>query len=61
MRQEMPIDLVMSPPAEQWNGFYRRILIKDLRCGERKNCNLVAKKNKFGKYMVPCLFAQLCS
>ena len=28
------IKLVMSSAtAEQWNGFYRRILIKDLRCG----------------------------
>ena len=49
------IDLVMSSAtAEQWNGFYRRILIKDLRCGvSEKTVNSVAKKNKFGKYMVP--------
>ena len=34
--------------AEQWNGFYRRIPIKDLRCGvSEKTVNNVAKKNKF--------------
>ena len=31
----------------QWNGFYRRILIKDLRCGvSEKTVNTVAKKSK---------------
>ena len=34
--------------AEQWNGFYRRIPSKDLRCGvSEKTVNNVAKKNKF--------------
>ena len=38
------IELVMSTAtAEQWNGFYRRILIKDLRCGvSEKTVNKVA-------------------
>ena len=32
---------------DQWNGFYRRILIKDLRCGvSEKTVNTVAKKAK---------------
>ena len=55
------IELVMSSAtAEQWNGFYRRILIKDLRCGvSEKTVNSVAKKNKFGKYMVPVFTCQL--
>ena len=55
------INLVMSSAtAEQWNGFYRRILIKDLRCGvSEKTVNSVAKKNKFGKYMVPVFTCQL--
>ena len=55
------IDLVMSSAtAEQWNGFYRRILIKDLRCGvSEKTVNSVAKKNKYGKYMVPVFTCQL--
>ena len=37
---------------EQWNGFYRRILIKDLRCGvSEKTVNKVAKK--FPQYSIP--------
>lgn len=44
---------------EQWNGFYRRILIKDLRCGvSEKTVNKVAKK--FPQYKVPvfeCMLA----
>ena len=38
--------------AEQWNMFYRRILIKDLRCGvSEKTVNKVAKK--FPQYSIP--------
>ena len=37
---------------EQWNKFYRRILIKDLRCGvSEKTVNKVAKK--FPQYSIP--------
>jgi len=47
--------------VEQWNGFYRRILIKDLRCGvSEKTVNNVAKKLKKDKYNVPvfeCMLA----
>ena len=55
------IELVMSSAtAEQWNGFYRRILIKDLRCGvSEKTVNNVAKKNGFDKYKVPVFTCQL--
>jgi DNA ligase-1 len=46
---------------EQWNGFYRRILIKDLRCGvSEKTVNKIAKKLKLEKYNVPvfeCMLA----
>jgi DNA ligase-1 len=47
------IELVMSvATTEQWNGFYRRILIKDLRCGmSEKTVNKVAKD--FPQYSVP--------
>jgi len=47
------IELVMSvATVEQWNGFYRRILIKDLRCGmSEKTVNKVAKE--FPQYAVP--------
>ena len=52
------IELVMSTAtAEQWNGFYRKILIKDLRCGvSEKTVNKVAKRfNAKGqtKYVIP--------
>ena len=47
--------------TEQWNGFYRRILIKDLRCGvSEKTVNNVAKKLKKEQYKVPvfeCMLA----
>jgi len=37
---------------EQWNMFYRRILIKDLRCGvSEKTVNKIAKK--FPQYTIP--------
>ena len=47
------IELAMSvATTEQWNGFYRRILIKDLRCGcSEKTVNKVAKQ--FPQYAVP--------
>ena len=47
--------------ADQWNGFYRRILIKDLRCGvSEKTVNNVAKKQNKEQYKVPvfeCMLA----
>ena len=54
------IELVMSvATVEQWNGFYRRILIKDLRCGvSEKTVNKVAKKFN-GKYSVPTFTCSL--
>lgn len=45
---------------EQWNSWYRRILIKDLRCGvSEKTVNSVAKKLKLKKYAVPVFSCQL--
>ena len=53
------IELAMSvATAAQWNRFYRRILIKDLRCGvSEKTVNKVAKK--FPQYAVPVFTCQL--
>ena len=53
------IELAMSvATTEQWNGFYRRILIKDLRCGmSEKTVNKVAKE--FPQYAVPIFGCQL--
>ena len=46
---------------QQWNDFYRRILIKDLRCGvSEKTVNTVAKKTGKDTYKVPvfeCMLA----
>lgn len=45
---------------DQWNDFYRRILIKDLRCGvSEKTVNSVAKKQKKPQYSVPVFECQL--
>jgi DNA ligase-1 len=44
---------------EQWNYWYRRILIKDLRCGvSEKTINKVVEKN-FSKYIIPVFACQL--
>ena len=53
------IELAMSvATTEQWNMFYRRILIKDLRCGcSEKTVNKVAKK--FPQYAIPTFTCQL--
>jgi DNA ligase-1 len=46
---------------EQWNDWYRRILIKDMRAGfGEKSVNTVAKKLKLSQYSVPvfeCMLA----
>ena len=55
------IELAMSAATvDQWNGFYRRILIKDLRCGvSEKTVNSVAKKQKRPEYAIPVFGCQL--
>ena len=43
----------------QWNGWYRRILIKDLRCGtSEKTINKVVEK-KYADYAIPVFSCQL--
>ncbi len=50
-RDAILIAMESSKKAE-WNGFYRRVLIKDLRCGvSEKTINKIAKK--FPKYAIP--------
>ncbi len=45
---------------EQWNDWYRRILIKDLRCGvSEKTVNRVATRTKCDEYRVPVFTCQL--
>lgn len=55
------INLAMGVATQaQWNGFFRRILIKDLRCGvSEKTVNSVAKKQKKPQYAVPVFECQL--
>ena len=55
------IELVMQTAThDQWNDYYRRILIKDLRCGvSEKTVNSVAKKNKFDQYKIPVFSCML--
>jgi len=56
------VNLAMGVATDvQWNDFYRRILIKDLRCGvSEKTVNTVAKKTGKDAYKVPvfeCMLA----
>lgn len=54
------IDKMMTQATKQeWNGWYRRILIKDLRCGvSEKTINKVVAK-KYKKYAIPIFGCQL--
>jgi DNA ligase 1 len=50
---------LMTSTQEQWNNWYRRILIKDLRCGvSEKTINNVVEK-KYAQYAVPVFSCQL--
>lgn len=45
---------------QQWNDWYRRILIKDLRCGvSEKTVNKVVKAMKKPEYLIPVFECQL--
>ena len=49
----------MKATKEQWNHWYRRILIKDLRCGtSEKTINKVVEK-KYADYAIPVFTCQL--
>lgn len=51
--------LMSNCTNDQWNGWYRRILIKDLRCGvSEKTINKVVEK-KYAEYSVPVFSCQL--
>ena len=51
---------MQTATEEQWNDWYRRILIKDLRCGvSEKTVNNVAKKQNKDQYKVPVFECQL--
>ncbi len=51
--------MMSSATRAQWNGWYRRILIKDLRCGaSEKTVNKVVEK-KWPEYAIPVFSCQL--
>jgi DNA ligase-1 len=51
--------MMASATKAQWNGWYRRILIKDLRCGvSEKTINKVVEK-KYVDYSIPVFGCQL--
>ena len=52
-------NMMKSATKAQWNGWYRRILIKDLRCGvSEKTVNKVVEK-KYADYAIPVFGCQL--
>ena len=52
--RDLLAERMQQATCEQWNDWYRRILIKDLRCGvSEKTINNVAKKLKMHKYKIP--------
>ena len=54
------IELMEKATVEQWNDWYRLILIKDFKCGtSEKTINNVAKKAKTKEYIVPTFTCQL--
>jgi len=51
--------MMKSATKKEWNGWYRRILIKDLRCGtSEKTINKVVEK-KYASYAIPVFACQL--
>lgn len=53
-------DLMRKATQDEWNHWYRRILIKDLRCGvSEKTINTAVKKAKKLEYEVPVFTCQL--
>ena len=58
MARDVVQSMMKSATKEQWNYWYRRILIKDLRCGvSEKTVNKVVKKHQ--EYQIPVFTCQL--
>jgi DNA ligase 1 len=57
--RDMVSQMMQSATNAQWNGWYRRILIKDLRCGvSEKTINKVVEKIN-ADYVIPTFACQL--
>ena len=56
------LDAAASADAHEWNGFYRRVLLKDLRCGVTDSTvnKILGKCGKAAeKYIIPVFSCQL--
>jgi len=59
LARETIADVMAKCTNAQWNGWYRRILIKDLRCGvSEKTINKVVEKT-YASYAIPIFGCQL--
>ena len=59
MARDMLNHMMLASTVEQWNSWYRRILIKDLRCGvSEKTINKVVERD-YPSYSVPVFGCQL--
>jgi DNA ligase-1 len=57
--RDLVLQMMQSATKIEWNGWYRRILIKDLRCGvSEKTINKVVEK-KYADYSIPVFSCQL--
>ena len=57
--RDMVAEMMKHATKAEWNGWYRRILIKDLRCGvSEKTINKVVEKD-YADYAVPVFGCQL--
>ena len=57
--RDMVLDIMKRSTNAQWNDWYRRILIKDLRCGvSEKTINNVVSK-QYPKFSIPVFSCQL--
>ena len=52
-------NMMKSATKAQWNGWYRRILIKDLRCGVSEKTINKAVEKEWPEYVVPIFSCQL--
>ena len=57
--RDLVLQMIETATKAEWNGWYRRILIKDLRCGvSEKTINKVVEK-KYANYVIPVFGCQL--
>jgi DNA ligase-1 len=57
--RDMVAALMKSATKAEWNGWYRRILIKDMRAGFSENTVNKVVEKKFPQYVIPVFSCQL--